>query len=461
MPAHNAWLTLLLAASFMFALQAGVTSWRTACAWLGQPRRDLADAHRRHRDIWYLGAFFVCVSLLGTKFPLTFGRFSTLDTANLVQVEVIDLPDSWRTPEVARDAYRDAWCTREGLGMEICGDLPDADHPVPAYIILDREKWCADHQIAAGNPCASRFADLDDRFSADWAAERKSAIANLPKLDLTRRDLRLARGPFATLVGADLRWARLEAADLRWARLEGADLRWARLERTQLYQAQLEGADLVEARLEETNLWQARLEGANLEAARLEGAILLGARMEGADLIFARLDGTNLVGARLEGAELGATRLDGAILRGADFRKSTGLSSMLSPAVPAHFADFRGVQGLTQAWFEDMIGDAGTLLPDTPDPDTKQTFYIWSCWETPPADFDRIVATAAGKFARDDQREALRAEFLCGPDNPRRKTGTPLALDAPYPAGHPLADRDSLVEQLSPQFLRSRPWTPP
>ncbi len=40
-----------------------------------------------------------------------------------------------------------------------------------------------------------------------------------------------------------------------------------------------------------------------------------------------------------------------------------------------------------------------------------------------------------------DHRQAIRAEFLCGPDNPRRKTGTPLALDAPYPESHPLADR--------------------
>lgn len=30
--------------------------------------------------------------------------------------------------------------------------------------------------------------------------------------------------------------------------------------------------------------------------------------------------------------------------------------------------------------------------------------------------------------------EALGAFFLCSPDKPRRKTGTPLPVDAPYPA---------------------------
>ena len=88
-----------------------------------------------------------------------------------------------------------------------------------------------------------------------------------------------------------------------------------------------------------------------------------------------------------------------------------------------------------------MIGNAGTLLPDGPS-DTGEPWYVWSCWEQPPPDLDRIVATAAGPVADDAERSALRAEFLCGPGNPRRKTGTPLALDAPYPEGHPLADRD-------------------
>ena len=54
-------------------------------------------------------------------------------------------------------------------------------------------------------------------------------------------------------------------------------------------------------------------------------------------------------------------------------------------------------------------------------------------------ELDRIVATAAGSLASEADRASLRAEFLCG-RHERRRTGTPLPLKAPYPAGHPLAD---------------------
>ena len=66
-------------------------------------------------------------------------------------------------------------------------------------------------------------------------------------------------------------------------------------------------------------------------------------------------------------------------------------------------------------------------------------WYVWSCWETPPIDLDRIVAAAADTYPGYAGRAALRAEVLCGTDNPRRRTGTHLALDAPCPEGHPLA----------------------
>ena len=56
---------------------------------------------------------------------------------------------------------------------------------------------------------------------------------------------------------------------------------------------------------------------------------------------------------------------------------------------------------------------------------------VWSCWETPP----RVSsASPSWEFRSADD---VRAEFLCGPSNPRRKTGTPLALDAPYPGPPP------------------------
>jgi hypothetical protein len=198
--------------------------------------------------------------------------------------------------------------------------------------------------------------------------------------------------------------------------------------RLDLRETDLRRADLSGARLEGANLSEARLEGANLSEARLERAILRGARLEGADLIQARLEWANLSEARLERADL----------RNADIRGSNWAGAS-NQASPAQFADFRAGQNLMQAQLEELIGNDGTLLPDRPNED-GEPYYVWSCWETPPTDFDAIVERSA-RFSGDNP-SILRATFLCSPDNPRRKVGTPLALDAPYPEGHPLADRD-------------------
>jgi hypothetical protein len=182
---------------------------------------------------------------------------------------------------------------------------------------------------------------------------------------------------------------------------------------------------------------EARLQGADLTLARLEEANLMGARLEGANLGGVRLDGANLEGARLEGANLQVARLDGANLSGADFRRSNWLGALKRPAL-AWGADFRGAQELTQAQLDNVIGDDGTLLPEGNAPDTGEPFHVWNCWETPAPELDQIIAAVGGRSA---DPAVLRVALLCRPDNPRRKAGTPLALDAPYPEGHPLADR--------------------
>ena len=519
MPAHDPWLTLLLATCFMIALTAGATNWRTAHAWLkgerDEPRehawlwsagaflsafatrhtvrertrrrlRATQTHHWRDADVWYLGAFLVCVTLLRTAWPLEVASFSTLAPADLANVEMVDPPEGWRAWETARQGFRETWCGREGLDMAVCGQ--PADRLSRLVEVADRDRtpsaqaradWCGKHRIGAGQPCADAFADLDARFRADWETERSSAIADLPRLDLTGRDLRRAQGPFITLVGADLRWARLEGADLtgaglegadlREARLEGADLEGARLEGADLGRARLEGADLTGAGLEGADLGEARLEGADLSWARLEGADLGRARLEGADLFWAglegadlrearleganlsdaRLEGANLGGARLEGADLSWARLEGADLRQADFRTSKWAGTA-NRASPAQFADFRGARELMQVRLEDLIGNESTLLPDGPS-DAGEPWYVWSCWETPPPDLDRIV----GPFVTAARRADLRAEFLCSPDNPRRKTGTPLALDAPYPEGHPLAGNADVLGSPADKRLSS------
>ena len=155
---------------------------------------------------------------------------------------------------------------------------------------------------------------------------------------------------------------------------------------------------------------------------------LRGANLRRADLKGAQLEGANLRGARLEGANLSGANLKDANWAGA----STGASL-------AQYADLRTDQNLTQAQLENFIGNAETLLPNLPNRlENGQAYYVWSCWETPPADIDAIVARAAGFFASDAYRAELRRQFVCGPGNPRVKTGTPWPLDAPRPEGHPL-----------------------
>ncbi len=251
----------------------------------------------------------------------------------------------------------------------------------------------------------------------------------------------------AQLEGADLSGSRLTRAYLPEVRLERAYLEGARLERANLFGAHLEGANLGNARLEKAHLAKARLESAGLIGARLEGANLNEAWLMGADLTEAWLDGAELIGARLEGAQLVEARLEGTDLRGArlegadlryaDFRGSNwaGASARGSPA---QFADFRGCQSLKQAQLHAFVGNDDTLLPDWPN-ENGEPYYVWSCWNTPPPEFEATLARAPYVFVPLDQ---LRAEWLCGPSNPRRKVGTPLALDAPYPEGHPLAGRD-------------------
>jgi hypothetical protein len=152
------------------------------------------------------------------------------------------------------------------------------------------------------------------------------------------------------------------------------------------------------------------------------------------DLTATDLRFVKLPGARLERADLRGARLERADLRYAGFRKSNWAGAS-NRASPAQFADFRGAQALTQAQLDQLIGNEDTLLPDGPS-DTGAPFHVWGCWETPPEGFDALVARVAERTGGDP--DSIRAEFLCGPDNPRRKTGTPWPLDKPRPEGHPL-----------------------
>jgi uncharacterized protein YjbI with pentapeptide repeats len=454
MPAHNEWMTLFIAACLGAALFVGMTTW-----WRAEARLRF----RRTPGGWYkwTAAGLCALLLLAVSWLRTEGDFdysvseawgllmavrppaaapdegtgTTAATAfrrlnewlapiDLEGVEFVELPSDWRPLESARVEFREIWCRREGLAMAVCGEALSAGTELPPTVAAARRQWCAELDGVAADSCAAYFSSLDARFEVDWVEERRAAIASLPKPSLARSDLRFAHAGGAVLVNADLSAARLEAAELFDAWLEGADLA----------RAQLQNADLEGARLQAANLNWASLEGAILLDAHLEGVHLMWAKLNGAQLTRARLAGADLRWARLEGADLTGAQLEGTDLRYADFRESSWAGAS-NRASLAQFADLRGARGLTQAQLESLIGNKGTLLPEGPAPDTGQPYYVWSCWETPPSDLDRIVSTASGTDVAD--RAALRAEFLCGHDNPHRKTGTPGPLDSP---DRPLAD---------------------
>jgi len=180
---------------------------------------------------------------------------------------------------------------------------------------------------------------------------------------------------------------------------------------------------------------------ADLSFAKLEAAQLNDTLMQGANLSFAIMDGTSLRRAQLEQAGIRNASLDGADLRETDLRSTEWGRSCF--AALAHSADLRGAIDLTQAQLDRMIGNADTLLPDGLAPDTHEPYSIPSRWTAPgPPFLEQMIATLGVPSVFGPTTDDLRNEFLPpeGVEPPR--TGTPLALDAPYPDGHPLADRE-------------------
>ena len=281
MPAHDEWLTVLLAACLLLSLHAALTSWRTARAWLARPRRDPpARPWWRSPPTLALILATTVVSWLRTEggadhlagtlvdfgerlggrqvfdddsaqedwiaqanwipkldwFDVTneapfIGRWidpeipwNPLARTHLAGVEMVPLPEGWRTTDDARQAYREAWCRREGLDMTVCSAPLGRDETSSPHVLVDRDRWCERHATPLGPACSDAFTALDDRFVANWHAERQRSIDDLQKLDLSHRDLRRADGSQVTLVGALLDGARLDGADLREAQLEGAYL---------------------------------------------------------------------------------------------------------------------------------------------------------------------------------------------------------------------------------------------
>jgi uncharacterized protein YjbI with pentapeptide repeats len=456
MPAHDQWLSLTIAAAMLATVYGGLVSWRHALSRLRQPWRAApgpwgAAAATAVLAVHLGGLTWLATERdlgLGPSTPLVgrllAGPISTLASADLTAVELVDIPPDWPQPAAARLAFRETWCRQEGIPDDACDRPPEAKRPVPARVLALRADWCAEPPAVAD--CAGLFARFDEAFRQAWATERDHAIDNLGRLDLAGRDLRRADATEATLVGVDLAGARLANADLRGVSMEGADLRDADLSGARLSGAQipgailvgahLVGADLREAFLEDSNLADADLSGADLAEAVLERAYMLSARLDDADLSTAHLERSDLTVATLARADLRLVHLNeadlrGANLTGADLRWADLRAARWSGAVlagsPAHYADFRGALDLTQAQLDGLVGTAGTLLPDRLAPDGGAPFSIPSCWPVPPPDFEGLLARLT---ADQPQAEAsLRASLLCAPGAAPKRTGTPCPAD--------------------------------
>lgn len=467
MPAHNEWLTLLIAACLWVTLVVGFVSW-----WRAQAHLESRIEHRwtrwgRRAAAALAGLLLVVLSWLRTEggldaysatawtlddvsftappdAPVVLARLTeslALARTDLSGVDLVPLPENWRTPETARSAFREVWCRREGLSMSVCDHPSSVERRRPAAVEVERTRWCEAHDLD-DQACATSFDDLDLRFVGAWREERDAALANLTRLDMSNVDLRRVLASGSSFVGANLSAARLEGALLYEAGLEGANLAGARLTGAILYNARLENADLTGAQLERADLIGARLSGAELlgadlrqaklQRAILTSAFLWGADLEQADLLDARMEWAMLYGSRLVRANLSEAHLEFATLVEADLREANWNGASTAASL-VQGADLRGAQNLTQAQLADFVGDAATLLPDGPS-ETGEPYFVWSCWETPPPEIDWILRSVTDPTSDEADRQAARDELVCSPGNPRRRTGTPLALDAPRPA---------------------------
>ncbi|MBP7241780.1 hypothetical protein [Amaricoccus sp.] len=121
-------------------------------------------------------------AVLPTLEDLTFtlpvvGEWNPLAGTDIAGVEMVARPDGWRDAVTARRAYRETWCRREGLEMEVCGQPAMTDEPTPGHVLAKRREWCGTHGVTApgddDGPCLSRFRDFDDRGGMASRARRR------------------------------------------------------------------------------------------------------------------------------------------------------------------------------------------------------------------------------------------------------------------------------------------------
>ncbi|WP_424990843.1 pentapeptide repeat-containing protein [Fluviibacterium sp. S390] len=318
-------------------------------------------------------------------------------------------------------------------------------------------------------PSAPKQSDLRER--AKWRSERAEALKNwistLPKLrtdiqtalevlgsrdevqfQVERADVRPGQedGYRLDLRGANLQAAQLAHLDFRMARLDGS-----RLEGAQLMRARMNQVVLTGAHMERANFSGAQLLWAVFSAGRLEGADFRRAQMAIANFVAAEMQEVNLrevglVEAPLDDANLEAADLSLAWTGGTSFKRAIWVGTRNNGSV-AQFADFRGGKFLDQSRLMSMIGNAATLLPETPEGDAE--LFVPSCWLTdPPGSESRAAIYANRGLSKKRIRDPANG-FFCAPGTVPMKTGTPWPVDRPPPwqqAGMPVEDWLALPE---------------
>ncbi|MBY8977324.1 pentapeptide repeat-containing protein [Rhodobacteraceae bacterium NNCM2] len=309
-PLHNEWMTMLVGLSLFISLDVGVISLFSASRLLAYPRSpNVAHLYPEHvvLRLTMFAVIGVC-SWARTEDGLPVIGDDWLYPANLVEAELTQKPDDWRTHDEWMADYLAEYCKRNGipLGAETC----TAD---------------------------------DEAFLRDAKIRRKAHIGSLNKLSLQGRDLRKAKLVLAFLAGADLRAAKLNGAVLLGTQLQGAVL----------YGAQMQEADLGAAQIQGAGLTSADLKRANLALTSMQRADLAHTQMQETNLVMAKMQGAVLYGAQMQEADL-----DWANLQSADLRSSTISRASLRSV------DFTGSSGVTQEAIDTAFGDARTILPE-------------------------------------------------------------------------------------------------
>jgi uncharacterized protein YjbI with pentapeptide repeats len=451
MPAHNEWMTLLIAFFLGVTLFVGFTSWRAAVTRLQRPPRRRWTGWLRRPLALLAALILVVVSWTRTEGGLDRYADRLIDVAEANSSLAFFQPTDEAGTRKSADQVQDEWIARHLRfdGFVAATDLAGAQlSPMPEDWLpcdIAKREFRAAYREREGLDTMSGEAEA--AFEDEWLRRRSAYLAAIGAVDLTAFDFRKAdltdsfaagaRFPSFPWKGANLspeifegsRYFDDKTCRLKWedvdftsmgfadARLSGASLRRARLDGIKLDGAKLDGADLGDAGLEGASLLGADLTAADLRSANLKGASARGATFVGANLSQADLSGADFAGFSIRFGSLSIVLSKGADLRRAQLEGATMHRVLLAGA------DLRGVTGLTQAQLETAVGDATTLLPYPPSA-TGEKLYVWDCMKTS-LQIAFLPVWGTNPFCRADQEP--------------KKTGCPWPEDKdPPPSGNRL-----------------------